>query len=191
MTYTSEEQTILLDLARSTLESITEQRPMPSVDLAALPPALQQVRACFVTMRQRADGTLRGCTGTLIAQRPLAEEVVHMTIQTAFHDPRFPQVKSVEVPHLRLEISILTPSEPLSFRNPDDLLSQLRPGIDGVTLRLGERRATFLPQVWESYPNPREFLGLLCEKMGFPATSWRDPALQAETYQAIVIEEPA
>lgn len=190
MTYTPEEQTLLLELARRTLEHITRSQSVPKVDLEALPPALAEDRACFVTLRRREDGSLRGCTGTLVARRPLAKEVVSMMVQTAFHDPRFRPVEADEVAGLHVEISVLTPPEPLDFDGPDDLLTRLRPGVDGVTLKLENRRATFLPQVWEGYPDPRIFLSLLSEKMGYSSDAWRNPQLEVETYQAVVIEEP-
>ncbi len=188
-TYTPQEKHLLLRLARETLERTTNGHTPPDIDLSALPPALAEERACFVTLRRRGNGMLRGCTGTLVARRPLAEEVVNMTIQTAFYDPRFPPVQAYEVPELRIEISVLTPPQPLHFDNPDDLLRKLRPGVDGVTLRLGHRRATFLPQVWEGYPDPQVFLSLLSQKMGAAPDAWRDPRIQVETYQAIVFEE--
>jgi AmmeMemoRadiSam system protein A len=190
MTYTSEEQHILLDLARSTLERVTRGQSPPSVDLSQLPPALGEDRACFITLRRRVDRALRGCTGTLVARHPLAHEVVTMTIQTAFNDPRFRPVSEHEVDSLHLEISVLTPPQPLAFDDSADLLNKLHPGIDGVTLRLDNRRATFLPQVWESYPDPRIFLSLLSEKMGRAPDAWRDPRLEVETYQAVIFEEP-
>lgn len=189
--YTPEEEHILLALARDTLRAVTRGHPPPPLDQDALPPALLEPRACFVTLRRRSDGALRGCTGTLVARRPLALEVVEMTQQTALNDPRFMPVTAPEVPGLHVEISVLSPPQPLQFDDPDDLLHKLHPGIDGVTLMLDDRRATFLPQVWESYPDPRLFLSLLSEKMGRSPDAWRDPQLQVETYQATVIEEPA
>lgn len=187
--YTLEEQSLLLTLVRQTLEAITAHRPAPSGDLPDLPPALLESRACFVTLRFRQDGALRGCTGTLVARRPLVKEVIAMTVQTAFNDPRFDPVRADEVDDLHLEISVLTPSQPLDFRDPNDLLHRLRPGVDGVTLKLDSRRATFLPQVWENYPDPRVFLSLLCQKMGHAPDAWRNPRLEVETYQAVIIEE--
>ncbi len=189
--YTLDEQRTLLALARHALEEITTHHVVPHVDLAALSPALREPRACFVTLRLRSDGALRGCTGTLVAQRPLAKEVVITTGQTALHDPRFMPVTAPEVPGLHIEISVLTPPQPLDVDSPDDLIARLRPGVDGVTLRLDGRRATFLPQVWESAPDPDLFLGLLSQKMGFAPDAWRSPRLEVDTYQAIVIEEPA
>jgi AmmeMemoRadiSam system protein A len=188
-TYTLEERTLLLAIARQTLESITTGQDAPPVNVDDLPPTLAADRACFVSLHRRVDGSLRGCTGTLVARRPLALEVIHMTIQTARHDPRFYPVQADEVADLHIEISVLTPPQPLDFDGPDDLLSKLRPGVDGVTLQLDARRATFLPQVWESYADPAIFLSLLSEKMGRPM-AWRDPNVEVQTYQAVLIGEP-
>lgn len=187
--YTAREKHLLLDLARRVLTAATTRQPLPTLDLEKLPLSLRALRACFVTLRFREDGRLRGCTGTLVARRPLAEEVAQMTIQTAFNDPRFPPVSGYEVPALNIEISVLTPPVRLEVTGPDDLLARLRPGIDGVTLKFEGRRATFLPQVWDSYPDPPEFLDLLAGKMGAPASAWRDPRAEIEVYQAIVFEE--
>ncbi|NLX11987.1 MAG: AmmeMemoRadiSam system protein A [Chloroflexi bacterium] len=187
--YTPEQQRLLLAFARQTLQAITAGEPAPTVDLNTLPPELREPRACFVTLRHAATHQLRGCTGTLVARRPLAQEVVFMTMQTACHDPRFFPVTPGEVPELAIEISVLTPPQTLVFSGPDDLVSRLRPGVDGVTLMLNNRRATFLPQVWLSYPDPCVFLDLLCEKMGGLPGDWRSPQIEVETYEAIVIEE--
>src|SRR5579859_4028281 len=144
-TYSPEEQAQLLSLARRTLEAVTSGTPRPRLDVPALPPSLREDRACFVTLY--IDEELRGCTGTLAARRCLADEVEQTTIQTAFNDPRFLPVKSEEVPYIRIEISVLTPAQPVKFTSPDDLKRLLRPGIDGVTLRFAQYRSTFLPQV--------------------------------------------
>jgi AmmeMemoRadiSam system protein A len=185
--YTPGEQVQLLEIAHRTLEVVASGKPRPALDMGNMPTRLCQERACFVTFH--IDGDLRGCTGTLAARRPLAEEVGITTVQTAFDDPRFPPVSAAEVPFIQIELSILTPSVPLPFESPDDLLHLLRPGIDGVTLRLGVYRSTFLPQVWERVPNPAEFLALLSRKMGLPGDAWRRPGMMVETYQTVTIED--
>ena len=189
--YSAEEQTLLLHIARYTLDAVAHGEPRPTLDFETLPASFSQHRACFVTLEMAGTGNLRGCTGTLVARRPLADEVSFTTVQTAFHDPRFPTVTAEEVPTIEIEISILTPSSKLSYNSPDELIHLLRPGIDGVTLHLGYRRSTFLPQVWDRVPDPVEFLTMLSRKMELPADSWRDPAMEVETYQTIIIAEAA
>jgi AMMECR1 domain-containing protein len=71
-------------------------------------------------------------------------------------------------------LSILTPAEPIAFRSEQDLLTQLQPGIDGLILEEGYRRGTFLPSVWESLPEPEQFLRHLKQKAGLPASYWSD-----------------
>lgn len=186
--YSPEEQAQLLRLARQTLEAITTGGARPHIEEADLTSALREDRACFVTLYIGEE--LRGCTGTLVARRCLADEVTITTVQTALSDPRFAPVTAAEVPRIRIEISVLTPPEALKFNSPDELIRLLRPDIDGVTLRLGHYRSTFLPQVWERVPDPVAFLTMLSRKMGLPGDAWRHPDLEVETYQTVVIEEP-
>jgi AmmeMemoRadiSam system protein A len=126
---------------------------------------------------------LRGCTGVLVARTPLVNEVIQTAAQTALQDPRYLPVTPDEADSLDIEISVLTPTQPLLLANPEELPDMIRPGIDGVMLSKDARRATFLPQVWERIPNPVDFLNMLCRKMGFPSNEWRFPGMIAEVYQ--------
>lgn len=179
----AEERRILLALARAAVEAAAAGEPPAAPDLETLPPSLGEPRAVFVSLHTRGDHALRGCTGVLHAQRPLAEEVVRTAVQTALADPRFPPVAPGEVAALDIEISVLTPPEELDIPAPDDLPGMLRPGVDGVTLYHGPFRATFLPQVWERVPDALDFLALLSRKMGLSREAWRDPGICAEVYQ--------
>ncbi len=188
--YTAEEGAILLRIARQTLEAAVRGDTPVLPDLTALPAALREQRACFVTLHT-LEGELRGCTGTLVARLPLAHEVSRITVQTAFYDPRFPPVRAHELPLLTIEISVLTPPVELAFARPEDIPGLLHPGVDGVILTLGLHRATFLPQVWERAPNPEEFLDLLCHKMGLLPGCWKQPGVQVQTYRTVIIQEQA
>jgi len=187
----AEHEQLLLQLARYTLETITRAAGDFQIEAVlarfSLPTALQEPRACFVTLEKK--GQLRGCTGTLVARMPLAAEVVHSTHNTAFYDPRFPPVSADEVPLLQIELSILTPPQPLPYTSPADLLHKLRPGVDGVTLHWQNRRATFLPQVWERLSDPAQFLSALCHKMGLPPETWQQEPLTVEIYGADKVME--
>ena len=198
--YTDYEARLLLHIARRTLEVITDEGQGKTraevievlareLNFDTLPPKLRAERACFITLEIRGDGQLRGCTGTLEARLPLAEEVIYSTHHTAFFDPRFPAVEAAEVAHLRVEISVLTPSQSLPYGDVDELCRKLQPGVDGVTLRIKDQRATFLPQVWDRFPDPQDFLGALCHKMGLPRKAWRDGDGEVEIYSAIKLIE--
>ena len=177
----TEERSILLRLARQALENGVRRQPFGALDLDALPVRLREPGASFVTLTERE--LLRGCVGSLEAYQPLAQDVREHAIAAALEDYRFPPVSPEEVAWIKIEISRLTAPVPLEYEKPEDLPKLLRPGIDGVVLRDGLRRATFLPQVWEKLPDPREFLGHLCMKMGVDANTWRYHKLQVYTYQ--------
>lgn len=179
--YSVEERRLLLKLARVGVQAAANHTNLPNLDLMELPEKLREPGACFVTLHKH--GTLRGCTGTLVAQNPLAEEVLRTASQTATRDPRFSPVGPDEEPDLDIEISILTPSEKLDVPDPCELPNLIRPGIHGVTLRKGFYRATFLPQVWKQIPGPVEFLDRLCQKMGLDRRSWLEPGMEVEVYQ--------
>jgi AmmeMemoRadiSam system protein A len=178
---TYEERANLLRLARQALDLGVHSQPLAPLDLESLPPRLREPGATFVTLTRK--GALRGCVGALEAYQPLAEDVREHAVSAALQDYRFPPVSPGELPEIEIEISRLTPPEPLDYASPEELLTRIRPGIDGVVLREGMRRATFLPQVWEKLPVPEDFLGQLCLKMGVDASYWRYKKLQVSTYQ--------
>ena len=109
--------------------------------------------------------------------------LLNMPQRAAVDDYRFAQVRPQEVDSLEFEISILTVPQPVKYQKPVELISKLRPGIDGVILRDGLSRATFLPQVWEKLEDPEEFLTHLCLKMGAAADLWKKKVLNVQTYQ--------
>lgn len=176
-----EEQKTLLRLAREAMEHAVRGETLPPLDLSSLTPLLREPGASFVTLT--IGGQLRGCIGTLEAYQPLAEDVREHAIAAALQDPRFPPVREDELSRIQVEVSRLTRPLPLDYQDASDLLSKLRPGVDGVVLRDGFRRATFLPQVWEKIPDPAEFLDNLCYKMGASPDLWRRKRLGVLTYQ--------
>lgn len=133
-------------------------------------PALYEPGATFVTLTQ--DGQLRGCIGSLEAHRLLADDVKANARFAAFHDPRFAPLAKNELDRTRVEVSLLTPAEPMFFRDEADALRQMQPGIDGMIFECYGRRGTFLPQVWDSLPNPRDFFAHLKQKAGFAPDFW-------------------
>jgi len=175
---------LLLDLARQAITARLHghQRPLPS----NLPTALHAPGASFVTLKRQ--GTLRGCIGSPTAWRPLVEDVADNAEKAAFHDPRFKPLRSEEWADLDVSLSILTPSEPMTFVDEADLLAQLRPRVDGLIIEDGARRALFLPSVWEMLPDPADFLQHLKHKAGMPPNHWSN-TFSAKRFQAIEIEE--
>jgi AmmeMemoRadiSam system protein A len=184
---TDDEKRILLKLARQSVELAASHHPLPALLLSDYSAALQQEGASFVTLTE--NGELRGCIGALEPYQPLVQDVCEHAAAAAMDDYRFIPVSPREVPDLTIEISRLTVPQPLSYQQPAELLTCLRPGVDGVILRDGSLRGTFLPQVWEKLPAPAAFLSHLCQKMGAPSDLWRRKILQVFTYQVEEFEE--
>lgn len=143
-------------------------------------PALNEPGATFVTLTQ--NGALRGCIGSLEAHRLLDQDVRANAVAAAFSDPRFPPLTLGELPRTRVEVSLLTAPQPMTFRDEADALRQLRPNIDGIIFIAGQRRSTFLPQVWEQLPEPRVFMAHLKQKAGLAADYW-SPEVQLQRYE--------
>ena len=141
-----------------------------AVDLERLPPALGERRASFVTLE--SNRRLRGCIGSLEATHPLAEDVAHNAHAAAFDDPRFPPVREDDLEALGIRISVLSSPVPMHVGSEADLVSRLRPDIDGLIIEDGKKRATFLPSVWKGIPEPARFVRELAAKAGWPAGHW-------------------
>ena len=154
---------MLLATARTAIESRLDGAPGRTADS----PFLLQAGATFVTLTK--EGRLRGCIGSLEAARPLGEDVAQNALGAAFRDPRFAPLAAPEWPQCRVEVSLLSAPKPIRFAGEADLLEQIVPREDGLILECDGKRATFLPQVWESLPDPRTFLAELARKAGLPA----------------------
>ena len=118
------------------------------------------------------DGSLRGCIGELEARQPLVVSVAETAFKSAFRDPRFAPLAESELEVLAIEISILSPLEPLDVRSEEELLQRIRPGVDGLVLRKGRAQGTYLPSVWAALPDPREFVAELKRKAGLTRSHW-------------------
>jgi len=148
---------------------------------------LQAHGASFVTLERQ--GALRGCVGTLESNRPLYQDVMRNAVR-AMSDPRLPPVTPTEWPDLDIKVSVLSGMESLAAGTLDLLVGALRPGVDGLLLTDGHRRATFLPAVWQKLGEPPAFVAALLAKGGWPAGHW--PAdLQACRYTSIEFRDPA
>lgn len=182
----------LLALARN---AIGERFGRPPRPVEALP-RLDERGAVFVTLSK--DGALRGCIGSLEAWRPLREDVGANAVAAAFGDPRFPPLTAGEfagcdgsdggkdVGRVRIEVSLLGDAEPIESGGEDldeaTAIARLRPRIDGVILSHGGRRATFLPQVWDTLPEPERFMAQLKMKAGLPPDFW-DERIRLARYE--------
>ena len=167
---------VLTAIARTAIErELSKAGAGEAVDKASAQPEpawLQEPAATFVTLT--LDGRLRGCIGTLEAKRSLRADVAANGRAAAFEDPRFPPLTAAELDDLVIEVSVLSEPEPILCRDEAELLAALRPGTDGLVLRCGAHRSTFLPQVWKSLPKPADFVAALKEKALLDRDFWSD-----------------
>jgi AmmeMemoRadiSam system protein A len=184
---TSQERNFLLQLARKTLQQVVTTGRMPTPDPYDFPDNLREKKGCFVTLKK--NGQLRGCIGYIFPLEPLYKAVMDNACAAALKDRRFDPVQPEELEAIEIEISVLTVPQPLAFDSPTELLTRLRPNVDGVVLRIGGRQSTYLPQVWEQLPDKERFLSYLSAKAGCPPLAWKEPGTSVLTYQAEAFKE--
>ncbi len=172
----------LLELARQSLVAAVREGAPPEIDPTTAPPWLGRIRGCFITLTKQ--GELRGCVGQVMPLHPLGEAVIKAARSAALRDSRFSAVEPGELPQIRIEVSVLTEPGELNAPSPEALLGQLRPGEDGVVLRVGSQVSTFLPKVWDHLPDKVDFLNRLAQKAGCAADAWRQPGASISIYQA-------
>lgn len=160
---------ILLPIARSTIGNALDRQ---IGDIDESPPWLQEKGASFVTLTMHQH--LRGCIGSLEAHRPLLLDVKANAFAAAFRDPRFLPLTAAEFDDTEIEISLLSPQQPIAFSSEAEALAELRPQVDGIVFQYGHYRSTFLPQVWEQLTSPVTFMAHLKHKAGLHPDFWHD-----------------
>jgi AmmeMemoRadiSam system protein A len=155
---------VILDIAKKAIEAKFKNEKIDKEALIKKYPELKEKGAVFVTLKEK--GNLRGCIGSIIAHRPLIDDLIANAEASAFGDPRFVSLGEDERKDIELEVSLLTPYKEVQYQDKNDLKNKIRPNIDGVILKLGSNQATFLPQVWEELPDFELFFAHLCQKAG-------------------------
>jgi AmmeMemoRadiSam system protein A len=162
----------LVDIATAVIgEALrTGRRHDEPLSLTGLPPSLTEPGASFVTLE--LGETLLGCIGTLVPERPLALDVAVHAVAAAFDDPRTPPLSRQQYRDMSVKVSVISPLEALPMAGRAELLAALRPGVDGLVVECGRRRATFLPAVWPKVLSPAHFVDALWQKAGLPYGAW-------------------
>lgn len=188
-TISDEQGEYLVKLARQIIEYNLGLKEKPTKIQDSV---LNEKCGVFVTLNVHEKGAygLRGCIGLPYPVKPLIDAVIEAAESAAFNDPRFPPIKESEMDDITIEISVLTPPEPLKIENPDDYLRNVKIGRDGLIVGKGYRRGLLLPQVpvewgWDS----QNFLTQCCIKAGLPRDEWRRPGTEVLTFQAILFKE--
>jgi AmmeMemoRadiSam system protein A len=176
---TKEQQKLLLNLARSSIRTVVEGTKEQMA--AILDPVFREKRGAFVTIK--VDGRLRGCIGYPLPYKPLQETVSEMAVAAATQDYRFKPISREDLPHTRLEISIL--SLPQEVKDP----AQIEVGRHGLIISKGLAKGLLLPQVAVEYNWDREtFLRHACLKAGLDENEWQTGAT-IEVFTAQVFSE--
>ena len=128
------------------------------------PQVFSEYGAVFVTLEKQ--GQLRGCIGSIIPQRTLLQDIITNAKNSAYADPRFNPVDKSEIKELSIAVSLLSLPRQMKFKDEEDLLNQIRQGVDGIIIRDGNHQAVYLPSVWEQIPDKRIFLNSLKIKAG-------------------------
>jgi AmmeMemoRadiSam system protein A/AmmeMemoRadiSam system protein B len=185
--FSADQRKMLLELARKSAAAAAAGEALPSLPAGLATGKLAEVRAVFVTLTKNGD--LRGCIGTILPREPLHQAVIHAARSAAVEDSRFPTVQPAELKNIRIEISVLTVPRRLECKSAGEVLAKLRPGIDGVVLKVDGGEATYLPQVWEQLPDKEDFLDHLARKAGLSPAAWRSDQAVFEVYQVEAFKE--
>jgi AmmeMemoRadiSam system protein A len=185
--FSPEERKWMLELARKALKESVTAGNLPQVAPAGVAAKLTDAKGCFVTLTE--NGALRGCVGNILPAGPLYRAIMSNAQNAALRDHRFMPVQASELDRIEIEVSVLTEPEPLDFKDSQDLLDRLQPGEDGVILKIGDRMATYLPQVWEQIPDKQEFLRSLAVKAGCAGDAWKTGPTSVAIYHVEAFKE--
>ncbi|MCI0706877.1 MAG: AmmeMemoRadiSam system protein A [Ignavibacteriae bacterium] len=168
MPYTEDERNELLKLARTSIQAVLENNPVPEVSSAS--PAFNEPRGVFVTLRM--GGELRGCIGYIEPKHALAAAVQEIAQKAAFEDPRFPMLTKDELTVAEIEVSVLMPIERVND------VAEIEIGKHGLVVEFGGSRGLLLPHVATAYKWDREqFLRQASVKAGLPPEAWKSPGV--------------
>ena len=171
MSLTSNEKKILLELAKDVVFRGLKENKRPNINAENYSGALAEKKASFVTIYNNEK--LCGCIGSIEPARSLVADVAHNSYSAAFNDFRFKAVTLEDFENLSFHISVLSTLEKINFKSEPELFNKIQTGIDGIIIEAENRKATFLPSVWESLSDKKQFFDELKKKAGlsqnFPA----------------------
>lgn len=165
----------VIDVCKTSILAGLNNEGVPKINK---PPAVfNELGACFVTLEKKGD--LRGCIGSIIAHRPLINDLVRNAQSSAFSDPRFHPLREEEFDELSIDVSLLSTPEKMEFKDEADLLEQIKPYVDGIIIKDGGYQSVYLPSVWEQLPDKKLFLESLKIKAGM------HPKHFSQTFEAL------
>ncbi|MGC8929876.1 MAG: AmmeMemoRadiSam system protein A [Candidatus Woesearchaeota archaeon] len=182
----SDEQKKLLNLAREAIKSAFEEKE-PKVE-SCIKKKFSEKRGVFVTLKEEEE--LRGCIGFPRAYYPLWQGIILAARSAAFEDPRFFPLRKDELDRIKIEISVLTVPELIRVKNPEEYLSKIKIGEDGLIIESDFGSGLLLPQVFTEYNcTPEQALIMLCQKAMLPTNAWKDLKNRIYKFQAEVFSD--
>lgn len=168
----------LLQLARRTLEASVRRLVPPAVPRDLTIDAF----GVFVTIYHRGD--LRGCLGSLDCADTIVESLVRLAGAVASEDYRFAPLAEHELPGTTIDLSLLTPPQPVT----DHRIIEV--GRHGLIVQQGRHRGLLLPQVAPEHGWDRDtFLSHTCIKAGLPPNAWQTGAAVLSFEAEVFCEE--
>ena len=181
-TLTDEQKKALLAIARRTLETVTQGKPVPLVE--SDDPVMKEKRGCFVTLTRQ--GQLRGCIGRFDTDDPICQTTALMAESAALKDPRFPPVRPEEVAEIQIEMTVFPENPRRRIKDVDEIII----GKHGLYIKRGRYAGTLLPQVATDHGwNREEFLEHTCMKAFLPKDAWKDAKTEIYVYPGDIFHE--
>lgn len=172
-----EEKKILLSLARNTIAK-SLGLSFEEIDASLY----DERRGSFVTLKMK--GRLRGCIGYVLAIKPLYQQIIDLSLEAAYEDPRFPRLEKEEFPYIDIEISVM--SAPKKIKD----LSEFELSRDGIILTVGASSSIFLPQVAdETGWTKDQMLAALSRKAGLYPDAYKSTEAKLMTFTAEVFHD--
>jgi len=174
-----EDRKAILELARQgVVHAVCPERPLPTFPTTGI---FAERHGLFVTLHVAKK--LRGCIGVIEGYTNLGETLAKCAADAALNDPRFSRMRAEELDALEIDVSLLTPLQPMGAE-------EVEIGIHGLLVERGSRRGLLLPQVAVEHRLSREqFLGETCAKAGLPRDAWKDPETKLYGFQCEIIAE--
>ena len=149
----------LLEIARHSIKYGLTYHIAPQLDLDKYSENVNQLAASFVTLKE--SSVLRGCIGSVEPRFPLVQDVANHAFAAAFLDKRFASINHIEEPVVHISISVVSNIHSLDFKSESQLVKKLGRFNCGIILYYEDRKATFLPEIWQQVSNEVEFLNRL------------------------------
>jgi hypothetical protein len=185
--FTLEEGRIAIKIARSNIERKLGNR---EIDIPKAPDVFKQDYGVFVTLNRYPGKDLRGCIGYAEPIMPLKKALLDVSLSAALRDPRFPAVKLEEMDRIVIDVTLRTPPEDINYNSPEELISQIKIGRDGLIARSSFFSGLLLPQVPVEWGwNVEEFLSHTCQKAGLSMNEWRSGKVNFQKFSGMVFGE--